>query len=136
MRFVSASHGRGENRTQVRKWCVGNTDDVDPGAVEKVAANFVHSTDAALMHAVALMAKGERIELLPIHDCWACLAPHARRLNEIIRDRMIWLHTRHDFLGEAYRVARQELPGADLKEPSPKGTYNPENLRNSFFAFS
>ena len=136
MLFVNASHGRGENRTRVEKWCVGNTNDVDPVAVQKVAANFVHSADAALMHAVALAGRNEDIAILPIHDCWACIAPHAGRLDEIIRDRMIWLHTQHDWLSEAYRTARQELPGANLPELPEKGSYDPENFRKSYFAIS
>jgi DNA-directed RNA polymerase len=136
MDIRQVSHGVGKNR-QAHNWCFGNTDEVDGAeAVQSVSANFTHSCDAALLHAVAAEAEREHIEIIPIHDCWACLAPNAKRLNEIIRDRMIWLHTKHDWLGEAYRTACQELPGADIKPPPEKGSYDPENFRESFFAVS
>ena len=136
MDIVEVSHGRGKDRTRVNH-CRGNTDQVRPEAVQKVAANFTHSSDAALMHAVALAARNEGIELLPIHDCWACLAPHAKRLNEIVREQMKLLHTQHNWLDLAYRAALAELPGADIKAPPPKGSYDPtNNLPNSFFFVS
>ena len=137
---VEVSNGRGKNRTEARL-CIGNTDEVLPDAVTKIAANFTHSSDAALMHAVALMAKGEGIEILPIHDCWACLAPHAQRLNEIVRDRMIWLHRDHDWLGAALRTAQRELPDVDLSYladdiAAATGTYDYEIFRKPFFNIS
>jgi DNA-directed RNA polymerase len=118
------------------KVCVGNTSDIRPGKSKRsITANFVHSCDAALMHAVALAAKAECIEMIPIHDCWACLAPDAERLNEIIRDRMIWLHTEFDWLGEAHKMARQELPDADLPESPARGDYDPNSSENPISIF-
>jgi hypothetical protein len=132
MDIVEVSHGRGKDRTRVNH-CRGNTDEVRPEAVQKVAANFTHSADAALMHAVSLAARQEGIEIIPVHDCWACLAPHAARLNYIVRDRMKWLHTEHDWLGQAYRAALAELPGVDIKAPPEKGNYDPDNYLHSYF---
>ena len=104
-----------------------------PEAVQKVAANFTHSADAALMHAVALVARQEGIEIIPVHDCWACLAPHAARLNHIVRDRMKWLHTQHDWLGQAYRTALAELPGVDIKPRPRRATMTLRTTTRSYF---
>ena len=119
------------------KVCTGNTDDVLPGAaVQSVVANFVHSYDAALLHAVALACRAEGIPLLTIHDCYATLAPHARRLNEIIREQLVWLYE-HDWLAEALAMAKADLPrGTILPDPPRKGTLNPQLLLKSFFAAS
>jgi DNA-directed RNA polymerase len=118
--------------------CVGNTDDVLPGAaVQSVVANFVHSYDAALLHAVALNCKAETIPLLTIHDCYATLAPHARRLNEIVREQLVWLHTEHDWLAEALAMAKAELPqGTILPDLPRKGTLDPQLALKSFFLAS
>ena len=80
MDIVEVSHGRGKNRTRVNH-CRGNTDQVRPEAVQKIAANFTHSSDAALMHSVALAARNEGIELVPIHDCWGCLRAACRAIK-------------------------------------------------------
>jgi DNA-directed RNA polymerase len=133
--LVEVSHGRGRSRTRV-KHCRGNTDQVRPDAVQKIAANLTHSADAALLHAVALAARNAGIEIIPIHDCWGCLAPHAARLNIIIREQMKWLHTEHDWLGLAYRTALAELPGVDIDAPPSRGDYDPDNFLKSFFAIS
>ena len=118
-------------------WCVGNTDDVRSSkAIQSVTANFIHSCDAALLHSVALAAKAEGIELVTIHDCFGTIAPHARRLNEILREQLIKLHTQHDWLQEAYERARRELPGANLPNLPRKGMLHPRSIQNSFFVFS
>ena len=66
--------------------------------------NFVHSLDAAHLIRVVNRANAEGItNLLTVHDLYACLAPQAVRLGEIIRgelaelyatDHLYWLHQR------------------------------------------
>ena len=136
-KWATSSHGSGKDRTRTDH-VVGYTNNIDPEAVSKVAANVTHSMDAALMHAVAKMCHDEQIPIAPIHDCWATLACHAERLNWIIRDRMIWVH-KHDWLGEMYRMAvNAGIDLTDIPDPATlKGTYDPEpNFRESYFNIS
>jgi DNA-directed RNA polymerase, mitochondrial len=118
------------------KWCTGNLPDVRPGkAKSAITANFVHSADAALLHAVALAAKAEGIEIVTVHDCFGCLAPHARRLNEILREQLIKIHE-HDWLKAVHDTARQDLPNATLPDIPQRGNLDPNLVRHSFFAFN
>ena len=119
------------------KWCVGNTGQVlRSKSIQSVTANFVHSCDAALLHSVALAAKAEGIELVTVHDCFGTIAPHARRLNEILREELIKLHTEHEWLQQVWTTASRELPGANLPNLPEKGSLDPRSIQNSFFAFS
>ena len=136
MKFERVSYPVNGKRRLV-KWCTGNTDDVRPGKAKRsVTANFIHSCDAALLHAVALAAKAEGIEIVTVHDCFGTIAPHARRLNEILREQLIELHTKHDWLKAVYDTARQELPDATLPEIPQRGKLDPNLVRDSFFAFN
>jgi DNA-directed RNA polymerase len=74
-----------------------------------IAANFVHSLDAAHMQMVALKAAACGIPMVGVHDCFGCLAPHAERFNKIIREEFVELHQR-DFLAEVLQSARSDLP--------------------------
>jgi hypothetical protein len=69
-----------------------------------------------------------------VHDCFACLAPHARRFNEIIREQFVRLHTQHDLLGQVREFARRNLPRGTALPVSPaKGTLD---LKPSYWAFA
>jgi DNA-directed RNA polymerase len=128
---------RVNGKRQRVNWCVGNTDNVlSRKATQSVTANFIHSCDAALLHSVALAAKAEGIELVTVHDCFGTIAPHARRLNEILREQLIKLHTEHDWLQEVYATTRKELPGANLRNLPVKGSLDSRLVKHSFFAFS
>jgi hypothetical protein len=52
------------------------------------------------------------------HDCFAALAPRAARLNHIIRERFIALHTLSFLmLRDMRRAAERDLPGVKLPDP-------------------
>ena len=128
---------RVNGKRQRVNWCVGNTDEILRNkATQSFTANFVHSCDAALLHSVALAAKAEGIELVTVHDCFGTIAPHARRLNEILREQLIKLHAEHDWLQEAYERARRQLPGVNLPNLPEKGSLDLQSVKPSFFAFS
>jgi DNA-directed RNA polymerase len=67
----------------------GETNDIDSTANTAVTANFVHSSDACHLHMVANAMAKEAMPLVTIHDCFGTTAPHAKRLNEIIREQFV-----------------------------------------------
>ena len=79
-------------------------------AKNAVTANFVHSVDAAHLQLVALAMAKEDIEMVSVHDCFGTIAPHAKRLNEIIREQFRRLHKRHNLLNDVRQSARRDLP--------------------------
>ena len=107
-------------RRRVR-FVVGDTDQIDRGkAVNSVTANFVHSADAAHLQMVALAARAEGIEMVAVHDSFGCLAPHAARFNQIIREQFLRLHTDYDLLAAVLESARRNLPRNTKLPPLPK----------------
>jgi DNA-directed RNA polymerase len=118
---------------------VDDKEDIDgEKAVNSVAANFVHSVDAAHLQLVALAAAKEGISMVSVHDCFGCLAPHAKRFNEIIREQFVWLHE-HDLLAEVWESARRDLSAASKKRLPPipeRGNLELEQVLESYFAFS
>src|SRR5262249_28887271 len=98
------------------------------------AANLIQSLDAAHLQMVVNAAAAEGIQMVSVHDCFGCLAPHAKRLNEIIREQFVRLHTQYDLLGQVRDFARRNLPrGTALPGPPAKGTLD---LKPSYWAFA
>jgi DNA-directed RNA polymerase len=65
--------------------------------LDAAAPNFVHSLDAAHLIRVVLAAQSEGIiNVLTVHDSFACLAPQATRFNQIIRRELAMLYARQD----------------------------------------
>jgi DNA-directed RNA polymerase len=63
-------------------------------AIDSAAPNFVHSLDAAHLIRVANRASTEGItNLVTVHDSYACLAPQAAQLNDILRGELAELYT-------------------------------------------
>jgi DNA-directed RNA polymerase len=84
---------------------------------------------------VVLAAQAEGIEMLAIHDCFACIAPHAKRFNEIIRNEFIELH-KHPLLNDLLERAKHDLPKSAKLPRLPKmGNLDLEQVRYSFHAF-
>jgi DNA-directed RNA polymerase, mitochondrial len=118
-------------------WAKGDTDEVRGAkARNSVTANFVHSMDATHLRMVARGAKADGIDMLGIHDCFACLPSRARRFNQIIREQFVQLHE-HDALLQVLEETRRRLPpDVVLPSPPPKGTLDVSQVRNSEKAFS
>jgi DNA-directed RNA polymerase len=125
------------NRVRSVKLAVGYSDEIDrTEAVRSAPANFVHSLDAAHLHLIALAAAAEKIPLVPVHDSYATIAPRAKRLNEIIRDQFIALHS-VDWLNAALESAKRDLPKtAKLPRRPKRGTLDITDVRKIFRAFS
>ena len=72
--------------------------------------NFVHSLDAAHLVRTVLAANRDGIrDILPVHDCYSCLAPFARRFGQLIRREMASLYITGDPL-VALRSANVDDP--------------------------
>ena len=92
------------------KLVIGDKRDVDDlRAVNAVTANFTHSADATHLQMVALAAAAENIPVVSVHDCYGTLAPHAARLNEIIREQFVRLHKGYNLLNEVRQSAKRDL---------------------------
>jgi DNA-directed RNA polymerase, mitochondrial len=106
-------------------------------AANAVTANFVHSADAAHLQLVAIATAKENIAIVSVHDCFASLAPHAARLNEIIRDQLIRMHKRYNWLNEIWESARRDLPKSVKLPPRPEiGDLDIEGVRDNQHAFN
>ena len=116
----------------------GETDDIDDGAWRKITANYVHSSDACHLHMVANATAKEAIPSVTIHDCFGTTAPHAKRLNEIIREQFVQLHENYNWLEQVLASAKRDLPKSThdklLRLPQ-RGNLNLSGVLQSFFAF-
>jgi DNA-directed RNA polymerase len=81
---------------------------------------------------VVLAAAAEGIEMVSVHDCFGCLAPHAKRLNEIIREKFVEVHE-YDWLGSLRERARRD--GVKLPPPPEKGDLDLKGVLQSEHAF-
>jgi DNA-directed RNA polymerase len=116
----------------------GDTDDISDDAWRKITANFIHSVDAAHLHLVALACAAEGIPLVTIHDCFGPTAPHAKRLNEIVRQQFVQLHENYNWLEQVLASAKRDLPKSvhhKLPELPKRGNLSLAGVLQSFFAF-
>jgi DNA-directed RNA polymerase len=96
------------------------------------APNFVHSLDAAHLIRIVLAAVSEGIiDVLTVHDSFACLAPQATRLNQIVRSELAKMYLCYDALGTLYlqNAADSNLPLPDY------GKLDPFNVQQSEYPF-
>jgi DNA-directed RNA polymerase len=103
-----------------------------------VTANFIHSSDACHLQMVANATAKEAIPLVTIHDCFGTTAPHAKRLNEIIREQFVQLHENYNWLEQALASAKRDLPKSahdKLPRLPQRGNLNLSSVLQSFFAF-
>jgi DNA-directed RNA polymerase len=78
-------------------------------AANGVAPNFVHALDAAHLALTVRAAASEGIDAATVHDSFGCLAPHATRFNQIIREQFVGMYEKHDVLGEVLAQAKSVL---------------------------
>jgi DNA-directed RNA polymerase, mitochondrial len=115
---------------------VGDTTEINrKGARQAVTANFVHSCDAAHLQMVANAAAAEAINMVGVHDSFGCIAPRAKRFNEIIREQFILLHEENDMLAEILDTAKRDFPSVALPSPPEKGDLDLNEILNSYHAF-
>jgi DNA-directed RNA polymerase len=101
-----------------QKIAVGNKPVIRVGKSKNaVAANVIHGLDASHMMLTSIACKRAGIDLMGIHDCYACLAPQAERLNEIIRQELERMYAGRDYLTEI-RDAALRIAVNEKKRPS------------------
>jgi DNA-directed RNA polymerase len=124
-----------------RKIAIGHKSKVDvKRAVNAVAPNLIHALDAAhLARTVNACYSAGIKDMVTVHDCFSCLAPHAADLNQIVRDEFIRMYAECDPLTEIRERATSALTGLAPKlipcVPAP-GSFDLAQISKSAFAFS
>src|SRR5262249_27064872 len=124
------------------KLAVGDKETIDEnGAVSAIAANVVHSQDAAHMHLTVRAAKLAGIETAMIHDSFGCHARNADKFRKIIRQEFVWMHRHpeHDILAQILDQAKRVLPRdkwAKLPRLPKYGTLDIDGVLDSEYAFA
>jgi DNA-directed RNA polymerase, mitochondrial len=115
---------------------VGHKEDIDAKkAANAVTANFVHSVDATHLQAVAIEAAAGGIDMVCVHDCFGCIAPHAWRLKLAIHVKFVQLH-QHNLLAEVLQSARAAPPKSTKLPRLPEtGTLKLERMYLIYHAF-
>ena len=95
-------HKRDENGLVLERFrprvADGHTGEIlEEKALNGSAPNFVHSLDASHLVRVVLASNADNINnIVTVHDCFACLAPHAVRFNQIIRRELALMYSTYD----------------------------------------
>ena len=89
-------------------------------ALNGSAPNFVHSMDAAHLIRVVLASAEEDItDIVTVHDSFACLAPHAKRFNQIIRTQLAILYQTYDPIRTLQDCNPSNVPAPELGDLDP-----------------
>jgi DNA-directed RNA polymerase len=106
-------------------------------AVRAVTANFTHSMDACHLMMVATVHYDYiGIDMAAIHDCFACLAPHATIFNKAIRGSFFSLYQFNSVLAHISLSTRCAFPGVDVPQAPPFGDLNLKQVHDSTFFVS
>ncbi len=100
------------------------------GCVNGLVPNFIHSLEVAHLVRVACATKAEGIETLPLHDCYAALAPDGSALHRIIRRELFLMYRERDYIHEL-RAAN----GVVMPLP-PYGDLNLELIPDAEYSFA
>ncbi len=95
-------------------------------ALNGSAPNFVHSLDAShLIRAVNAAVAEDIVDVVTVHDCFSCLAPHARRFNQIIRTQLAQMYLCYDGLSRLRDQNVSDLSNPDFLPVPAYGTLDP-----------
>jgi DNA-directed RNA polymerase len=101
--------------------------------LDAAAPNFVHSLDAAHLIRVVLAAQREGIiNILTVHDSFACPAPQATRFNQIIRRELAMLYACQDHLRGLRNY--NGINDDTVKLPA-YGNFNPFDVQQTEYSF-
>jgi DNA-directed RNA polymerase len=122
------------------KLATGSKKSIDKGrSANGVAPNLVHACDANHLLMTASAAAAEGIHIATVHDSFGCLASHATRFNQIIREQFVSMYETHDVLGEVLGEAKRDLTPDNhkrLPELPTYGNLDIQEVRNATFAFA
>jgi DNA-directed RNA polymerase len=123
------------------KMAIGDAPEINKEkAAAGVSPNFVHALDAAHLMLTANACAREGItSIATVHDSFGCLAPRAKRFNQIIREQFVEMYTKHDVLAEVLGQAKHDLTEYNwnrLPELPERGSLDLEGVKNAQFAFA
>jgi DNA-directed RNA polymerase len=72
--------------------------------------------------------------MVAVHDCFGCIAPHAKRLKEILGEQFERLHD-HDLLAGVLESVRAAVPKNIKLPPLPKRGNLKLGVRKNYNAF-
>jgi DNA-directed RNA polymerase len=122
VRWLGASGYPVENRYETSKteivrgiggaqFKIAKPSGLDPvGCTNGLVPNFIHSLDSAHLVRVSCEAAKANIEMLPIHDCYATLAPDSAALHRIIRRELFLMYQNRDYIAELFAINGATLP--------------------------
>jgi DNA-directed RNA polymerase len=100
--------------------------------VDASAPNLAHSMDAAHLARVVNSAAEWDIEVLTVHDSFSCLAPQAKRLNQVLRVELAKLYSSSDLLAA---LRRFYVKGDTLPLPE-RGDFDPAEVQFAEYCFA
>lgn len=113
---------------------------VDHKAKNGIAANFVHSLDAAhLQRAVVLGAERGVTETLLVHDSFGCHAGLMEVFSQTVRDAFVEQYEQHDPFQALYEESLKHLPehlAETLPQPPTKGALDLQAVARSVYSFA
>jgi DNA-directed RNA polymerase len=128
-RTIYLSHGRHRSELVVAD---GALQKINRRKIKSAAApNFVHSLDAAHLARVVNRSVLEGIkDVVTVHDCFACLAPHANRFKEIIFGELGVMYEEDDPL-----TALHARNAGNTVAPLERGSLDLDKVCSSGFSF-
>jgi DNA-directed RNA polymerase len=105
-----------------------------PKAMNAAAPNFVHSLDAAhLIRAVNAATSDGITDFATVHDSFACLAPQAKRFNQIIRKELALMYSCYDALA---LLRDHNVSDADILPIPACGELDPLQVQHAEYPWS
>lgn len=99
------------------------------------APNFVHSIDSSHMLLTAIAAQRMGLNFAAVHDSFWTNAAHVDRMNAVLRDQFVKLHSRA-LLEELRENFLIRYPGIEFPEVPARGELELEVVRDSPYFFS
>jgi DNA-directed RNA polymerase len=103
-------------------------------ANKALAANAVHSFDAAFAQLVVYKAAEKGIPMLANHDCFACHPTNAAKMHELLHWEFGNMHRRPLLVEMQQEI--EERSGVKLKAPPVFNTLDPMSLGSNPYLFS
>ena len=103
-------------------------------ACKALAANTVHSYDAAYCHRIIYKAAEQGMPVLPTHDCFASHPANAGRLHRMLHEEFQSMYREPLLLQMKAEI--EDMTGVKLKAPPQFNGLSPERLGSNPYLFS
>lgn len=98
------------------------------------APNYVHSLDATHMMMTAIACRKAGLCFAGVHDSYWTHAGDVERMNEILREKFIELHSR-PLLEDLLAEFRETYPGMEFPPVPIRGEYDVRSVRDAPYFF-